>query len=105
VQITTFILAIYIGFLAMFPCCLVDQCPDDRAQSQQAAGHRSGDADCGTCSPFFNCGACASATVNVEAVYPAIIASAAESVYTSLPTVALRDVSYDFWQPPRKVLE
>ncbi|HWR32421.1 MAG TPA: DUF6660 family protein, partial [Chitinophagaceae bacterium] len=56
-----YILAFYIILLAVAPCCVFDNCPDDK--TEQAKNHDQGDDDCGGCSPFFNCEGCATATI------------------------------------------
>lgn len=89
--------------LAVFPCCTFDDCPEDKIQTEQTAGHKNGDADCGTCSPFFNCEGCASVTTTVEPIYFAIHALPVLQVYTGFLSPFVDDVHYDFWQPPKLI--
>ena len=87
--------------LAVFPCCAFDDCPEDKIQIEQSADHGSGDEDCGTCSPFFNCEGCASATTTIEAVHYNIISFPSKQEYAGFLFPLIPDVHYDFWQPPQ----
>lgn len=93
---------IYLSALLVFPCCAVDDCPDDKPLTEQAADHRSGDEDdCGTCSPFFNCESCASGSVQVEMVQLNIPELSYSSIYTGFIDKDLDEPHYDFWRPPQ----
>ena len=97
-----FILSIYILLLALFPCCTVDDCPDEKAETEQAAGHQAGDNDnCGNCSPFFSCEGCASVSVSAESMSFQIISFPVKSVYTEFIAPYIPDIQYEFWQPPK----
>ena len=87
--------------LAVFPCCLVDDCPDDKAKTEQLAGHENGDEDCGNCSPFFNCEGCAAVSVTIDTIHFEVISLPALQVYTGFIPSIIPDVHYEFWQPPR----
>jgi hypothetical protein len=87
--------------LAVFPCCAFDDCPEEKMQTEQSAGHESGDEDCGTCSPFFNCEGCASVSTTFELVYFNIISLPVKQVYTGFLSPTIHDFHYDFWQPPK----
>lgn len=87
--------------LAVFPCCLVDDCPDDKTETEQAAGHQNGDKDCGSCSPFFSCEGCASVSATIEPLYFSIVSLPVKQVYTGFLSPFISDVHYDFWQPPK----
>ena len=97
----SYILSIYMLFLAIFPCCAFDDCPGDKPQARQATSHESNDDDCGACSPFFNCEGSASATATIDHIYFNIISLPVKQVYTGFLSPYVRDVHYDFWQPPR----
>ena len=43
-----YILAVYLLLLAVVPCCAFDECPDDKATTEQTEDHKTGDKDCGT---------------------------------------------------------
>ena len=94
-----YILAFYIILLAAVPCCVIDDCPDDKME--QTTSHENGDDDCGTCSPFFSCEGCAAATIAVEPAQFALIPLTQKSVYTFYLQSSLPEVEYDFWQPPK----
>ncbi|MFC0774158.1 DUF6660 family protein [Terrimonas alba] len=96
-----YILSLYMLLLAVFPCCLVDDCPDDKTKTEQLAGHENGDEDCGNCSPFFNCEGCAAVSMTIETVYFDMTSLPVKQVYTGFLTSVIPDVHYDFWQPPK----
>jgi hypothetical protein len=90
--------------LAVFPCCAFDDCPEDKMQKEQGGNHENGDEDCGTCSPFFNCEGCASATATVEPIHFNIISLPVKQVYAGFLSSYSYDIQYDFWQPPRAII-
>jgi hypothetical protein len=94
-----FLLAFYLILLAAVPCCSFDDCPDDK--TEQAATHEKGDDDCGSCSPFFSCEGCATATIAYHPFQFEITALQTSPVYTAYLQVSLPRVQYDFWQPPK----
>jgi hypothetical protein len=105
VKFISFILSLYLLALAIVPCCLYDNCPEDKAKTEQTTNHNSGDDDgCGTCSPFFNCEGCLSVSnVSEPIIFTPNIILAGDNTYTSLVQSFL---SYDFhsiWQPPQLV--
>ncbi len=96
-----YILSVYMLLLAVFPCCLVDDCPDDKIQTEEIAHHQNGDKDCGSCSPFFSCEGCAGVSATVEPLHFDIVSLPAKQVYTGFLSPFISDVHYDFWQPPK----
>ena len=102
-KLSGFILAIYMVVLAVIPCCVWDDCPDDKAITEQSAQHENGDDDCGTCSPFFNCGGCATASVNFQLTSFTLHSPSISKIYTGFLQPYFPEVHYDFWQPPRPV--
>ncbi|MBC7874893.1 MAG: hypothetical protein H7Y01_12900 [Ferruginibacter sp.] len=104
-KLTGYILAIYLLLLAAIPCCAFDDCPEDEMNqspaTEQAAGQESEDEDCGTCSPFFSCEGCATATIAFEPPQLEIAAFKITSVYTNYIQTALPTIDYEFWQPPK----
>ena len=52
---------------------------------------------------FFNCEGSASATATIDHIYFNIISLPVKQVYTGFLSPYVRDVHYDFWQPPRFV--
>ena len=98
-KIAGYILAFYLILLAAVPCCAFDDCPDDKIEL--AAEHESGDEDCGSCSPFFSCEGCATATIAYDPAPLEITAIRISPVYTTYIQIALPTIGYDFWQPPR----
>ncbi|HUR66972.1 MAG TPA: DUF6660 family protein [Chitinophagaceae bacterium] len=97
-KLFAYILAFYIIGLAAVPCCILDNCPDDKAEQ---AGHETGDDDCGSCSPFFSCEGCASATIAYQPIQFEFISPDASPVYTVYQQSSLPDADLDFWQPPK----
>jgi len=87
--------------LAVFPCCLVDNCPDEKNLSEQTTGHQPGDKDCGSCSPLFNCGQCATATITIETISGSHEPSNVKPGYNEFAAPSIPDLQYDFWQPPK----
>ena len=105
VKFISFILSFYILALTIVPCCLYDNCPEDKAKTEQTSNHKTGDDDgCGSCSPFFSCEGCLSASNIAEPVtFTPHIFLAGGKNYSSLVQSIL---SYDFhsiWQPPQLV--
>ncbi len=106
-----YILAFYLLLLSAVPCCAFDDCPDDKigltTGAEQTANHGDEPAspsdkeDCGSCSPFFSCEGCATATIAFEPTAIAISPIKIPSVYTAYIETALPSVEYDFWQPPK----
>lgn len=98
-KIPGFILSVYMLLLAVFPCCLVDDCPDDK--TVQTGTHQPGDRDCGNCSPFFSCEGCSFASATHEATLFDLALPGIKQVYTVFKTPFVHDIHYEFWQPPR----
>jgi len=94
-----YILAFYLILLAAVPCCIIDNCPDDK--TEQTADHEEGDGDCGTCSPFFSCEGCAAATIVYEPPQFEFISPAISPVYAIYQQPSLSEIELDFWQPPK----
>jgi hypothetical protein len=100
-KIPGFILAFYLALLSVVPCCAFDDCPDDKAATEQAS-HQSGDEDdCGTCSPFFNCTGCACVSIHPEATTIAIYSLQEKKSYTGFIDSSPVHAQYDVWQPPK----
>jgi hypothetical protein len=74
---------------------------DLRAGAEQSADQETSDEDCGSCSPFFSCQDCATATVDFQLTSFDIPALKDSPVYTSYLQTSLPRVDYDFWQPPK----
>jgi hypothetical protein len=100
-----YILAFYLILLSVVPCCTFDDFPEDKmdisAETEQSANHETGDEDCGSCSPFFSCGGCATATVDFQQAILDLASLQDSPVYTSYIEISLPKVDYDFWQPPK----
>jgi hypothetical protein len=94
-----YILAFYIIVLAAVPCCIIDNCPEDK--TEQAEKHESGDDDCGSCSPFFSCEGCAGATIAYQPAQFEFISPESSLIYTTYQQSFLSEVDLDFWQPPK----
>jgi hypothetical protein len=101
VKFAAYILSLYILVLSVVPCCAFDDCPQDKAGTEQTTGHKTGDDDCKVCSPFFNCEGCATAVVNFETTSFETINSVSPKVYTGFIASYIPIVHYDFWQPPK----
>jgi MoaA/NifB/PqqE/SkfB family radical SAM enzyme len=98
-KICGYILAFYIILLAAVPCCVIDNCRDDK--TEQAAGHEKSDEDCGNCSPFFSCEGCGTATVAYEPFEFELAALKVLPVYAGYKQSSLPEAHLEFWQPPR----
>jgi sulfatase maturation enzyme AslB (radical SAM superfamily) len=81
------------------PCCVFDDCPDDK--TAQTEKHESGDEDCGTCSPFFNCNGCAVATIAYHPVFSLPKIAPQKITYSTFIYTLYPDPSVEFWQPPK----
>ena len=97
-KVIAFILTAYLLALVVVPCCAFDNCPDDKMITEQKANQ--GD-NCGSCSPFFNCECCASATINIETVRFNFFTPIIKKIYSGFISSYMPEVHYDFWQPPR----
>ena len=102
VKLFAYILSIYLLALAVFPCCEVDDCPDDKQPTVLMADHENGDEDCGNCSPFFNCESCAAVSVIIETASAEMIPLVIKQAYTGYITCIIPQAQYDFWQPPKQ---
>jgi hypothetical protein len=100
-KIFAYIFSVYLALLTVIPCCVFDDCPDDKAETEQSANHENGDEDCGTCSPFFSCEGCASASVNTSILSFTLAPFTVTKTYTEFLLPFMPDVHYDFWQPPK----
>jgi len=103
-KVATFIFTFYLILLSAVPCCAFDGCPDDKNAMEQTANHEQGDKDnCGTCSPFFNCEGCCSATTHSGTVTASVLPVTSKPVYAAFIPAAIPLISYDFWQPPKRM--
>lgn len=98
-KIIGYILAVYLVLLAAVPCCAFDDCPDDKMET--TADHENGDQDCGSCSPFFSCEGCATASIAYHPVSFEITVVEIPVVYAGYIQSTLPHVHFEFWQPPR----
>lgn len=94
-----YILAFYILLLAAVPCCMIDNCPDDKLE--QVAGHEKGGEDRGSCSPFFSCEGCAAATVVYEPFHFELAPFTSKPAFTAYLQPYIPETEFDFWQPPK----
>lgn len=94
-----YILAFYLILLAAVPCCAIDNCKDDK--TEHTANHDQEDDDCGSCSPFFNCEGCATATIVYQPVQFDFTITELSPVYTQYQQTLLPEADIDFWQPPK----
>jgi hypothetical protein len=101
VKFISAILSLYILALTIVPCCLFDNCPEDK--TEQFANHEQGDDDFGVCSPFFNCEGCAVATVNAQSIRFELNPVLSTPVYAGYRLPSLPEADFDFWQPPQLV--
>jgi hypothetical protein len=102
VKVFSFILTAYLLFLHTVPCCAIDNCKDELTITGQVADHEEEDKnDCGNCSPFFTCTACAGFILSVENTVIKTIPSFCANHYTGYILAPVTDVHFDFWQPPR----
>jgi len=98
-KVITFILSVYLLFLFTIPCCIFDNCSDDKIE--QAAGNKNRDGDCGNCSPFFSCTGCTGATLSFEYTDLKLLPPIKDQNYAGYILSYIPDVHYEFWQPPR----
>jgi hypothetical protein len=98
-KICGYILAFSLILLAAVPCCVVDDCPNDKME--QTEQHENGDEDCGSCSPFFSCEGCSMATVAYQPIQFEFISFHILPIYPSYQQTALPEVEIAFWQPPK----
>ncbi|MES2691018.1 MAG: DUF6660 family protein [Bacteroidota bacterium] len=99
------IFSIYVTLLAVVPCCVFDNCPDDKTATAQSAdaGHEQGDEDgCGTCSPFFNCSTCnVSFVTNTLFVYDFVPDGTTSAFQSHYASAVIKNTSGKIWQPPK----
>jgi hypothetical protein len=94
-----YIFSFYLILLATVPCCAIDNCRDNKME--RSSGHENDDDDCGSCSPFFNCEGCATATIAYEPVQFNFAVTISSPVYTQYQQNSLPEADIDFWQPPK----
>lgn len=99
VRILGYILTFYILLLAAVPCCIIDECPDDK--TEQTNQHDTSDGDCGNCSPFFSCESCAAATVVYEPFNFELMALSDKPAFITYLQPFIPPTLFDFWQPPK----
>jgi len=98
-KVVAFILSAYLFFLFAVPCCLFDNCPEEKtAQTQE---HEKGDGDCGTCSPFFTCTSCSGFTIDISELNSDLISFSPNNPYADYIVSSMPEIDYDFWQPPK----
>lgn len=100
-KIVGYILSFYMLLLAVVPCCIFDECADEKPVTALAANHTEGDEDCGTCSPFFSCEGCASVSTTPEPLTFRIENLFILKVFTGFLCPVVSDIQYEFWQPPK----
>jgi hypothetical protein len=103
-KVLSFILSAYLLFLIAVPCCAIDNCSDQFISDGQVANHEEEENnknDCGNCSPFFTCTACAGFILSVENTVIKTTPSFSNNHYTRYILSPVTDVHFDFWQPPR----
>jgi hypothetical protein len=101
-KVLSFILSAYLLFLNAVPCCAIDNCSDQFVSAGQVANHEEDNKnDCGNCSPFFTCTACAGFTLSVETTCIKTSPSFSSSHHARYILSPVTDVHFDFWQPPR----
>jgi hypothetical protein len=105
-KLLTTIFAFYILALSTIPCCVFDNCPEDKTElAQKDIEHKTGDEDGrGICSPFFNCGSCAVGFTNTVKYFelptqPTLVSIPKKYVHftQTLQTNSLSTI----WQPPK----
>lgn len=99
------ILSVYIALLAVMPCCVFDNCPDDKTISKELVHneHEQGDEDaCGTCSPFFNCSTCSfSFIASSPASFDFTVSTATGELHSCYNSAIPENQSGKIWQPPK----
>ncbi|HMR90852.1 MAG TPA: hypothetical protein PKC69_00995 [Chitinophagaceae bacterium] len=98
-KVVAFIFSFYILLLAVFPCCIVDDCPDDK--TELVADHSAGDEDCGTCSPFFSCEGCSFATTTPDAGAFSVSSLPVQKIFSLYYPAALPPGVSAHWRPPQ----
>lgn len=100
-KVALFIFSLYLLFLTAIPCCSFDNCPEDKIKTEQTADHKTGDDDCGNCSPFFSCNACTGNTFTATFLNFQFIFLSTDRAYAGYIASAIPVINYDFWQPPK----
>ena len=101
-KILSFILSLYVLFLAAVPCCTDDNC-NDEIKTVNVDNHSQDhkDSDGNTCSPFFTCGTCSGLVfirTEVEFKKVPFIKGKLIAVYKSQ---FADDFFAKIWQPPK----
>jgi len=103
-KVIAIILSAYLLVLTVIPCCGFDNCQDDMSPTELSSNHETGDEDdCGSCSPFFNCESCATATLHATSNYFTTFVPEKKHEFGDSSPSLIPDAHYDFWQPPRLV--
>ena len=96
-----YILAFYLMLLAITPCCIFDNCPEDK-EVQQTESHKNGDRNnCGDCSPFSSCTGCNNSTIDHRLSVLVMNALLIPHIYSGFYPSDISDISVTIWQPPR----
>lgn len=101
-KVLAIILSIYVVLLATMPCCVFDNCPDDKNMAEQSSQHDQGDEDgCGTCSPFFNCSSCNSPCITANILFDYSPVFLNETTGVELRSATPIRFPGKIWQPPK----
>jgi hypothetical protein len=102
-KLFSYILSFYLLLLPAIPCCVADNCADEKTEKKTSLTKNSNEPsdDCGNCSPFFSCSCCAIATIAYELQQPGIATINIPAVYAVYMELPLPEVNYNFWQPPK----
>ena len=98
-KVIAFILAAYLLLLIATPCCVFDNCPEEKIG--QNINYENKDGDCSNCSPFFTCTGCAGFTLTIATINNGVISFFSDNNYAVYILSFTPEVHYDFWQPPR----
>ena len=91
-------MAIIVTLLAIAPCCLADDCLDERIKTEESKKNAT---DNGSCSPFFSCTSCPGFTTSAGTFLTVPILYHQDIIFFNKDQLFLPDFPYSVWQPPK----
>jgi len=103
VKLVSLILALYVAFLSVKPCCTDSDCqaknPADYAMNGKLPVKQG---DCAGCSPFFTCGSCTGFILNQPVLFELPIIADNPVKHTAFyKQPGIQQITLSIWQPPK----
>jgi len=99
VKYIALILSFYVLFLSGMPCCIDDNCADDKVSTEHS--QQQNKTDEGNCSPFFSCSTCSGFIFQEMQVTVAPVLVLMNDSYPDVKQDFCTQVCSTIWQPPK----